>query len=159
MQLILYLAIMLNSLTSFKRFLYLSWDCLHRSSCHQQIVALSHAWPFCDPMDGSPPGSSLQGISQARILEQIAISFSRGSSWPKDRTHVSWIGRSVLYHWATQKAPSANRDGFSPFQLECLLFPHFALGKASSSILNGSGENGHSWLVPDFSWKTFSLYC
>ena len=43
----------------------------------------------CDPMDCSPPGSSVHGISQARILEGVAMSFSRGSSWPRDRTCMS----------------------------------------------------------------------
>ena len=43
------------------------------------------------PHDYSPPGSSVHGISQARILEQVAISFSRGSFPPRDRTHVSCI--------------------------------------------------------------------
>ena len=57
---------------------------------------------LCDPMDCSPPGSSVHGISQARILEQVAISFSRGSSWPRDWTHVFCIGRQILYHWATR---------------------------------------------------------
>ena len=47
---------------------------------------------LCDPMDCSPPGSSIQGILQARILEWVAISFSRGSSRPRDRTQVSRIG-------------------------------------------------------------------
>ena len=42
-----------------------------------------------DPMDYSPPGSSVYGISQARILEWVAIPFSRGSPWPRDRTWVS----------------------------------------------------------------------
>ena len=42
-------------------------------------------------MDCSPPGSSVHGISQARILERIAISFSRGSSWSRDWTHVSCL--------------------------------------------------------------------
>ena len=56
-------------------------------------------------MDCSLPGSSVHGISQARRLEWVAISFSRGSSWPRDRTHVSCIGRWwVLYHWATREA-------------------------------------------------------
>ena len=50
---------------------------------------------LCDPMDCSPPGSSVHGILQARILEWVAISSSRGSSWPRDQTHVSWFG----YHW------------------------------------------------------------
>ena len=41
-----------------------------------------------DPMDCSPPGFSVHEISQARILEWVAISFSRGSSQPRDRTHI-----------------------------------------------------------------------
>ena len=55
-----------------------------------------------DPMDRSPPSSSVHGILQARIPEWVAISFSRGSSLPRDRTHISYIsciGRRVLYHW------------------------------------------------------------
>ena len=44
-----------------------------------------------DPMDCSLPGSSLHGILQARVLEWVAISFSRGSSQPRDRTQVSRI--------------------------------------------------------------------
>ena len=45
---------------------------------------------LCSPMDCSLPGSSVHGISQARILEWVATSFSRGSSWPRGRTCVSW---------------------------------------------------------------------
>ena len=55
---------------------------------------------LCDPMDCSPSDSSVHGILQARILEWVAIPFSRGSSWPRDRTHisyVSYIGRQILY--------------------------------------------------------------
>ena len=48
-------------------------------------------------MDYSLLGSSLYGISQARILEWVAISFSKGSSLPRDQTHVSCIGRQILY--------------------------------------------------------------
>ena len=44
---------------------------------------------LCDPTDCSPPGSSLHGFLQARILEWVAIPFSRGSSWPRDGTRVS----------------------------------------------------------------------
>ena len=49
---------------------------------------LSHV---CDPLDCCPPGSSVHGISQARILEWVAIPFSRGSSQPRAGTHVSCI--------------------------------------------------------------------
>ena len=56
---------------------------------------------LCDPMDCSPPGSSVQGILQARILEWLAAPSSRGSSQPRYQTHssyVSCIGRWVLYN-------------------------------------------------------------
>ena len=46
---------------------------------------------LCDSVDCSPPGSSIHGILQARILEWVAISFSRGSSWPRDWAQVSCI--------------------------------------------------------------------
>ena len=46
---------------------------------------------LCNPMDCGAPGSSVHGIFQARILEWVVISSSRGSSWPRDRTHVSWV--------------------------------------------------------------------
>ena len=52
---------------------------------------------LCAPMDCSPPGSSVHGISQARILEWVVTSFSRGSSQPRDRTCISCIGRWILY--------------------------------------------------------------
>ena len=55
-------------------------------------------------MGCSPPGSSVLGISQTRILEWVVISFSRGFSQPKDGTHMSCIGRWILYHWDTRKA-------------------------------------------------------
>ena len=50
-------------------------------------------------MDCSLPGSSIHGIFWAKILEWIAISFSKGSSWPRNRTHVSGNGRWILYWW------------------------------------------------------------
>ena len=51
----------------------------------------------CDPLDCSPPGSSVHGTSQARILEWITISFSRGSSWLRDQTLVSVSKGHVLF--------------------------------------------------------------
>jgi len=55
-------------------------------------------------MDCSPPSSSVHGISQARLLVWVAISISMGSPRPRDRTHVSCIGRQILYHRATREA-------------------------------------------------------
>ena len=53
------------------------------------MLPFSRVWPFQDLMDCSPPGSSVHGVLQARIQEWASISFSRGSSLSKDRTHVS----------------------------------------------------------------------
>ena len=63
---------------------------------------------LCNPMDCSPPGSSVHGIFQARILERVAMLSSKGSSWPRDQTHISYvscIGRQVLYHWHHLQSP------------------------------------------------------
>ena len=55
-------------------------------------------------MDCSPPGSSVHGIFQARILEWLVISSLRGSCQPRDQTHISSTGWWLLYHWATREA-------------------------------------------------------
>ena len=58
---------------------------------------------LCNPVDWSPPGSFIHGILQARILEWVAISFSRGSSWPRDWTQVSCISGRRFNLWATRQ--------------------------------------------------------
>ena len=60
----------------------------------------------------SLPGSSVHGISPAKILEWVAIPFSLGSSLPRDRTQVSCIGRRILHHWATREAPGGTFGRF-----------------------------------------------
>ena len=57
---------------------------------------------LCDPVDCSLSGSSVQGISQARILEWVAIPFSRGSSWPRNRTCISCTASG--FFWVTREA-------------------------------------------------------
>ena len=64
---------------------------------------------LCYPMDCSPPGSSIHGIFQARILEWVAISFSRGSSQPRDRTQVSHIAGRCFNLCATREACGQTR--------------------------------------------------
>ena len=59
---------------------------------------------LCDPMDCSPPGSSVHGILQARILEWAAFSFSRGSPWPRDEAQVSYVAGRFFTLWATREA-------------------------------------------------------
>ena len=61
--------------------------------------------PLCNPMDCSPPGSSVHEILQERTPQWVAISFSRGSSWPRDRTWVSHIVGRFYTLWATREAP------------------------------------------------------
>ena len=78
-------------------------NCVCVCVCVCVKVAQSCLTP-CDPMDCSLPGSSVPGILQARILEGIAILFSRGSSWPKNWTRVSCIAGRFFTVWTTSKA-------------------------------------------------------
>ena len=95
---------------------------------------------LCDPMDCSLSGSSVHGIFQARILELIAISFSRGFSQPRNWTQVSCIAGRFFPDWAMREAPkrvsstnsplsqraSHNRSpSASPFKLKTVLTPAF----------------------------------
>ena len=67
-------------------------------------VLLAQSCPtLCDPMNCSPPGSSVHGILQARIMEWVAIAFSRGSSWPRGQTRVSHIAGKFVTIWATRE--------------------------------------------------------
>ena len=75
-----------------------SWTPLPPPSPSHPSGSCSTLW---NPMDCSPPGSSVHGILQARILEWVAISSSRGSSWPKDQTQVSWC----LLCWQADSLP------------------------------------------------------
>ena len=67
---------------------------------HTRAKSLQLCPTLYDPMDYSPPGSSIHGILQARILEWVAISFSRGSSLPRDQTH-----EPLLLHWQLDFLP------------------------------------------------------
>ena len=80
----------------------------HRYLCHLQRWKWSEVAQSCltlqDPMDCSLPGSSVHGIFHARILEWVAISFSRGTSWPRDWTPISHIVGRRFTFWATREA-------------------------------------------------------
>ena len=67
-----------------------------------EVTLLSHV-RLCNPMDCSPPGFSVHGVFQARILEWVAISFSRRSSRPRDWTWFSCIGKPKLIQIETKK--------------------------------------------------------
>ena len=82
---------------------------------HRKLF-LSHVQLFCDPVDCNPPGSSIHGILQARILEWVAISFSRWFSWPRD---------SHLLHWWVDSLPLSHQWeahwNYAPFSLKRIL--------------------------------------
>ena len=65
-----------------------------------KVLVAQSSPTLCDPMDFSSAGSSVRGILQARILDWVAISFSRGSSWPRDQTWVSYIAGGFFTIWA-----------------------------------------------------------
>ena len=79
-------------------FSHMSLTSLSVCVCAKWLQLCPTLW---DPMDCSPPGSSVHGILQARILEWVAISSSRGSSRPRDWTLISCIAgdSSPLSHW------------------------------------------------------------
>ena len=80
----------------------------------------------CNPMDCSPPGSSVYGILQARILKWFAISFSRGYFWPWDQNPALLHYRQILY-WLSYKGSS----------LSSVMY-HFSSVQFSSSVLSDS---------------------
>ena len=79
------------------------------------IYSLSHVQFLCDPRDCSLPGSFVHGVSQARIQEWVAISFSRGLSHSKDQTRVSCTAGAVnLYHWTIGEVPEPEYPELKP---------------------------------------------
>ena len=90
---------------------------------------------LCNPMDYSLPGSSLHGILQARVLEWVAISFPRGSSWPRDQTWVSGIPGRRFNLWATREAlKKPQRSPNSSLNNLTFLPPHMANFYEQSSL-------------------------
>ena len=79
--------------------------CVWVHACTHALVAQSCPMLW-DQMDCNPPGSSVHGILQARILERVGIPFSRASSWPRDWTHVSCTAGDFFTVWATKTSES-----------------------------------------------------
>ena len=98
----------------------LEWDCEAWGN-ETEVIALvaQSCLTLCIPVDCSLPGFSVNGISQARILEWVAISSSRGSSWPRDWTWLSCITSRFFIVWAIRasqvvlvvKNPPVNAGG------------------------------------------------
>ena len=88
------------------------------SKCVCMCVCTQLCVTLCDPMDYSPPGSSVHGIFQARILEWVAIFFSRGSSLPRDWTCVSLMSPALaggfFTNWEALKGPCSVAAAWKP---------------------------------------------
>ena len=70
-----------------------------------KVLVTQSGLSLCSPMDCSPPGSSVRGILQARILEWVSMPSSRGSSRPRDRTQVSCIAGGFFNPLSQQGSP------------------------------------------------------
>ena len=116
---------------------------------------------LCNPVDCSLPSSSVHGIFQARILLWVAISFSRGSSWPRDQTQVSCIAGRFFTVWATLPFNSPawlveERDGWV---LESNSGRSTTIAR-STPLLNRSTFKDEVWAVLKIqvNWKEVYLY-
>ena len=91
-----------------KSFLVISITPLVLHGC--LVLVAQSCLTLCDPMDYSLPGFSVHEILQARTLERVTISFSWGSSWPRDQTPVSCIAGRFFTVWATRQAHRHLKD-------------------------------------------------
>ena len=69
-----------------------------------EVLAAQLCSTFCNPVDCNLPSFSIHGILQARILDWVAISFSRGSSWPRNQTWISSIADRFFTDWDMREA-------------------------------------------------------
>ena len=116
-----------------------------------RVLVAQSCLTVCNPMNCSPPGSSVHGILQASILEQVAIPFSRGSSPLRDRTQVSCIAGRFFTFWNTREAwdegyhllSSGYRAGTVPNTLQINSFyPH---NKPLGLLVSVSSFFFYSW--------------
>ena len=110
-----------------------------------------------DPVDCSLPGSSIQRILQATILEWVAIPHSRGSSWPRDQTWVSCTAGRFLTIWATKEVPQtvdlqkclkANIESFSLSFSPLTQILDFLDGSVVKNPLAKAGDTGDVGSIP-----------
>ena len=93
---------------------------------------------LCNPVDCSPPGSSVHGFSQARIPEWVAISFSKGSFWTRHGTRVSCIAGRFFTIWATREILAISHILFIDLSWK-------GIYGISSTCIQGESENIWGW--------------
>ena len=116
---------------------------------------------LCDPIGCSLPGSSVHGIFQAIVLKWIAISFSRGSSWPRDQTQVCRTVDRRFTVWATREVPYLASN--SPASIRTLIklqflfilgyLPFFLSGNFSFSKKCSPRKVGYKFMCLLLNWS------
>ena len=112
---------------------------------------------LCDPMDSSLPGSSVHRISQARILEWVAISFSRGSPPPRDRNCISSVSCIGRQFFTTEPPGKPIEDGKSEQKYKrsnCLIIKEH---NTPSQGCPGDGGRSHDLGKYNRAWVLFSF--
>ena len=111
-----------------------------------QSVSHSVVW-LCDPTDCSLPGSSVHGILQVRIMEWVAILFTRGSSWPRDGTQVSHIPGRFFTIWATREAHGKSDSKY----LLCITHVSSSLEPSHAQRIERNSQSLYRFLDNDLS--------
>ena len=129
---------------------------LQMLSFYHLCVLVAHLCPtLCNIMDCSPPDTSVHGILQARILEWVVISFSRGSSQPKDWTWVSCIADRFFTIWATEEALPLCKQA----HLRCSTWLPLPLGEKPRELPEGRWMNTPSAQHIDSLLHTVACNC
>ena len=107
------------------------------------VCVLQSCLTLCDPMDCSLLSSSVHGILRAGILEWVAISFSRGSSWPRDRTWISSVTGRFCTVWSTREAlvKSKHKIWASQVALVVKNTPAYSEDIRDGSLISGLGKS------------------
>ena len=110
------------------------------------VLVMQSCLTLCDPVDHRPPGFSVHGILQAKILEWVAISFSRGSSQPRDQTWVSCVAGRFFTTWDTREPWSLVEEWAGPWRE---LIARRQVGHSSGPV----AARRRGWCKQQLFWK------